>query len=177
GLVHVTRDGGKTWSNVSGHFPGLAKDVEGRVYQIGVSPFDAGAAYVAIDRHELDDRRPYVYKTGDWGKTWVDIGKRLPQAAPARVGRENPTLRSFLVLGTDAALWYSRDGGTSWKPLKAEFPTVPGHDVQFIKRSHDLVIATHGRGLFAQDDIPAVDELSPRLAASASQLVPTLPAQ
>src|SRR5439155_232380 len=132
-------------------FPGLAKDVEGRVYQIGVSPFDAGAAYVAIDRHELDDRRPYVYKTGDWGKTWVDIGKSLPQDVPARVVRENPNLRSFLVLGTDAALWYSRDGGTSWKPLKAEFPTVPVYDVQFIKRQHDLVVATHGRGLFVFD--------------------------
>src|SRR5437867_7475254 len=63
GLVQVTRDGGKTWSNVSGHFPGLATDVEGRVYQIGFSPFDSGAAYIAIDRHQLDDRRPYVYKT------------------------------------------------------------------------------------------------------------------
>src|SRR3989449_1165616 len=63
GLVQVTRDGGKTWSNVSGHFPGPAKDLEGRVYQIGVSPFDPGAAYIAIDRHQLDDRRPYVYKT------------------------------------------------------------------------------------------------------------------
>src|SRR3989449_2884904 len=63
GLVQVTRDGGKTWSNVSGHFPGLTKDVEGRVYQIGVSPFDAGAAYIAIDRHQLDDPRPYVFKT------------------------------------------------------------------------------------------------------------------
>src|SRR6266513_842962 len=125
GLVQVTRDGGKTWSNVSGHFPGLAKDVEGRVYQIGISPFDAGAAYIAIDRHELDDRRPYVYKTGDYGKTWVDIGKGLPQDVAARVVRENPNLRGFLVLGTDAALWYARDGGASWKPLKADFPTVP----------------------------------------------------
>jgi len=123
GLVQVTRDGGKTWSNVSGRFPGLAKDVEGRVYQIGVSPFDAGAAYIAIDRHQLDDRRPYVYKTDDYGKTWTDIGKGLPPDVPARVVRENPNLRGFLVLGTDAALWYARDGGASWKPLKAEFPT------------------------------------------------------
>src|SRR2546430_14199136 len=63
GLVQVTRDGGKTWSDVSGHFPALAKDAEGRVYQIGISPFDAGTAYLAADRHELDDRRPYLYKT------------------------------------------------------------------------------------------------------------------
>jgi len=177
GLVHVSRDGGKTWSNVSGHFPGLAKDVEGRVYQIGVSPFDAGAAYVAIDRHELDDRRPYVYKTGDWGKTWVDIGKGLPQDVPARVVRENPNLRSFLVLGTDAALWYSRDGGTSWKPLKAEFPTVPVYDVQFIKRQHDLVVATHGRGLFVFDNITALEELTPEVVATDFHVFGTQPAQ
>src|SRR5437762_554717 len=177
GLVRVTRDGGKTWTNVSGHFPGLTKDVEGRVYQIGVSPFDAGAAYIAIDRHQLDDRRPYVFKTSDFGKTWSDIGKGLPQDVPARVVRENPNLRGFLVLGTDAALWHSRDGGASWKPLKADFPTVPVYDVQFIKRSHDLVIATHGRGLFVLDNITALEELTPDVLASDFHVFSTLPAQ
>src|SRR5437016_8730434 len=122
GLVHVTRDGGKTWTNVSGRFPGLAPNAEGRVYQIGVSPFDAGTAYLAVDRHQLDDRRPYVYKTTDYGKTWTDLARGLPQEVPARVVRENPNLRGFLVLGSDAALWYSRDGGATWKSLKAGFP-------------------------------------------------------
>ncbi|HMC70733.1 MAG TPA: hypothetical protein VKJ07_16365, partial [Mycobacteriales bacterium] len=159
GLVQVTRDGGKTWSDVSGRFPALAKDAEGRVYQIGVSPFDAGTAYLAVDRHELDDRRPYVYKTADYGKTWTDIGKGLPPDVPAHVVRENPNLRGFLVLGTDAALWYSRDGGGSWQALKADFPTVPVYDVQFVKRSHDLVVATHGRGLFVLDNITPLEEL------------------
>ncbi len=177
GLVQVTRDGGKTWSNVSGHFPGLAKDVEGRVYQIGISPFDAGAAYIAIDRHELDDRRPYVYKTDDYGKTWVDIGKGLPQDVAARVVRENPNLRGFLVLGTDAALWYARDGGASWKPLKADFPTVPVYDVQFIKRQHDLVVASHGRGLFVLDNLTALEELTPDVAAADFHVFSTQPAQ
>src|SRR5689334_7720854 len=177
GLVQVTRDGGKTWSNMSGHFPGLAKDIEGRVYQIGVSPFDAGAAYIAIDRHELDDRRPYVYKTSDYGKTWTDIGRGLPADVPAHVVRENPNLRGFLVLGTDAALWYSRDAGGSWKPLKADFPTVPVYDLQFIKRQHDLVIATHGRGLFVLDNITALEELTPEVMASDFQVFSTLPAQ
>ena len=177
GLVHVTRDGGKTWSDVSGHFPGLSKDMDGRVYQIGVSPFDAGAAYIAIDRHQLDDGKPYVYKTSDYGKTWADIGKGLPSDVPARVVRENPNLRGFLVLGTDAALWYSRDGGASWTPLKADFPTVPVYDVQFIKRSHDLVIATHGRGLFVLDNITALEELTPEVVASDFHAFSTLPAQ
>jgi photosystem II stability/assembly factor-like uncharacterized protein len=176
GLVQLTRDGGKTWTNVAGRFPGV-KDLEGRVYQIGVSPFDAGAAYVAIDRHQLDDRRPYVYKTSDYGKTWTDIGRGLPPDASARVVREDPNLRGFLVLGTDAGLWYSRDGGTAWKPLKAGFPTVPVYDVQFVKRTHDLVVATHGRGLFVLDNITALEELTPEVLASDFHLFGTLPAQ
>ena len=176
GLVRLTRDGGKTWSNVAGRFPGV-KDLEGRVYQIGVSPFDAGAAYVAIDRHQLDDRRPYVYKTTDYGKTWTDIGRGLPQDVPARVVRENPNLRGFLVLGTDAGVWYSRDGGAGWKPLKADFPTAPVYDVQFVQRTHDLVIATHGRGLFVLDNITALEQLTPDVLASDYHLFATLPAQ
>ncbi len=177
GLVQVTRDGGKTWSDVSGRFPGLAKDAEGRVYQIGISPFDAGTAYLSVDRHQLDDRRAYVYKTADYGKTWTDIGKGLPQDEPVHVVRENPNLRGFLVLGSDAALWYSRDGGGSWKSLKADFPTVPVYDVQFVKRSHDLVVATHGRGLFVLDNITALEELTPEVAAADLHVFSTLPAQ
>jgi photosystem II stability/assembly factor-like uncharacterized protein len=176
GLVHVTRDAGKTWTNVSGHFPGLAKD-EGRVYQIGISPFDAGTAYLTVDRHELDDRRPYVFKTADYGKTWTDIAKGLPADVPAHVVREDPNLRGFLVLGTDAALWYSRDGGASWKLLGADVPTVPVYDVQFIKRQHDLVIATHGRGLFVLDNITALEELTPEVLATDFHVFSTQPAQ
>ena len=176
GLVHVTRDAGKTWTNVSGHFPGLAKD-EGRVYQIGISPFDAGTAYLTVDRHELDDRRPYVFKTADYGKTWTDIGKGLPSGDPAHVVREDPNLRGFLVLGTDAAVWYSRDGGASWQALRADFPTVPVYDVQFIKRQHDLVVATHGRGLFVLDNITALEELTPEVLTSDFHAFSTQPAQ
>jgi len=176
GLVHVTRDGGRTWTNVAGHFPGATRDLEGRVYQIGVSPFDAGTVYLAIDRHELDDRRPYVYKTNDYGKTWTDIGKGLPADVPVHVVREDPNLRGFLVLGTDAALWYSRDGGGTWKPLKADFPTAPVYDVQFFGR-RDLVIATHGRGLFMLDNITALEELTPEVAAADLHVFSAIPAQ
>src|SRR5207248_1719118 len=147
------------------------------VYQIGISPFDAGTAYLSVDRHQLDDRRAYVYKTADYGKTWTDIGKGLPQDEPVHVVRENPNLRGFLVLGSDAALWYSRDGGGSWKSLKADFPTVPVYDVQFVKRSHDLVVATHGRGLFVLDNITALEELTPEVAAADLHVFSTLPAQ
>ena len=165
GLVQLTRDGGKTWSNVAGHFPRLPADVEGRVYQIGVSPFDAATAYLALDRHELDDGHPYVYKTSDAGKTWTELSRGLPGDAAVHVVREDPNLRGFLVLGSDVGLWYSRDAGATWKPLKAEFPTVPVYDVKFVKRSHDLVVATHGRGLFVLDNIRALEELTPQAVA------------
>ena len=177
GLAHVTRDGGKTWTNVAGRFPGLPADAEGRIYQIGVSPYDAGAAYLAVDRHQFDDNRAYVYKTADYGKTWTDISAGLPADASARVVREDPNRRGFLVLGTDAALWYSQDGGASWKSLKAGFPTVPVYDLKFIQRSHDLVVATHGRGLFVLDDITALEELTPDVAGQDLHVFSALPAQ
>src|SRR3989442_4930107 len=82
GLVHVTRDGGKTWTNVSGRFPGLAPNAEGRGYQIGGAPFGPGTAYLTVDRHQLDDRRPYVYQTTDYAKTWTDIARAPPQEGP-----------------------------------------------------------------------------------------------
>ena len=175
GLVHVTRDGGKTWTDVSGHFPRLARDVEGRISQIGVSPFDAGTAYLAIDRHELDDSRPYVFKTADYGKTWSDISQGLPTDAAARVVRENPHAKGFLVLGTDTGLWYSRDGGATWKALKAGFPTVPVYDVRFVR--HDLVVATHGRGLFVLDNITPLVELTPEIEARDFHVFSTVGAQ
>ena len=96
---------------------------------------------------------------------------------PAHVVRENPNLRGFLVLGTDAALWYSRDGGGSWQALKADFPTVPVYDVQFVKRSHDLVVATHGRGLFVLDNITPLEELTPQVLAADLHVFSTQPAQ
>ena len=177
GLVQVTRDGGKSWTNAGGHFPGLAADEEGRVYQVGVSPFDAGAAYVTFDRHEFDDNRPYVYKTQDFGRTWTRVDAGLPADAAAHVVREDPNQRGFLVLGTDQGLWFSRDGGGTWKALKADFPTVPVYDVRFVRATHDLLVATHGRGLFALDDITPLEQLTPEVAAADLHVFPTLPAE
>jgi photosystem II stability/assembly factor-like uncharacterized protein len=169
GLVHVTRDGGQNWTNVS---------VKGapewaRVYQIGVSPFDAGTAYLAYDAHELDNRRPYVYKTTDYGKTWTSIAGGLPDDVPARVVRENPNQRGFLVLGTDTGLYYSQDSGAHWQPLKANFPTVPVYDLRFVQR--DLVVATHGRGIWVLDNIRPLEALNSTIESSDFKLVSTAP--
>jgi photosystem II stability/assembly factor-like uncharacterized protein len=169
GLVQVTRDGGKSWSNVSP--PGAPEWA--RVYQVGVSPFDAGAAYVTYDAHELDNPRAYVYKTADCGKTWTSISNGLPVDSPAHVVREDPNQRGFLVVGTDTGLFYSQDTGGHWQPLKANFPTVPIYDLKFVKGSGDLVVATHGRGLYVLDNIRPLEQLTAKTQDSDFQLVST----
>ena len=176
GNVQLTRDGGKTWSNVGARIPGLPRGEGGRINQIGVSPFDAGTAYLAVDYHEFDDNRPYVFKTADYGQTWVAVSRGLPPSDAARVVREDPNHRGFLVLGTDAGLFYSRDDGATWKPLKGTFPTAPVWDVQFVRRSHDLVVATHGRGLFVLDNVTPLEEFTPDVAAADLHLFSALPA-
>jgi photosystem II stability/assembly factor-like uncharacterized protein len=169
GLVQVTRDGGKNWANVSP--PGAPEWA--RVYQVGVSPFDAGTAYVTYDAHELDNPHPYVYKTADYGKTWTPIASGLPADSPAHVVRENPNQRGFLVVGTDTGLFYSQDAGEHWQPLKANFPVVPIYDLKFVKAADDLVVATHGRGIFVLDDIHPLEQMSAKIQDSDFQLVST----
>ena len=160
GLVHVTRDGGKTWTNVTPKgAPAWA-----RVYQVGVSPFDAGTAYAPFDAHELDDDRPYAFKTTDSGRTWTSISAGLPPDDPVYVVREDPNKRGFLAAGTGAGVYVSRDGGARWEKLRADFPTVAVFDVKFVR--HDLVVATHGRGLFVFDDIAPLEEATPEIEAA-----------
>lgn len=150
GCVQVTRDGGRHWSRVDTAIQGAPEWA--RVYQIGISPFDAGTAYVAFDAHELDNRRPFVFKTSDYGKTWQSISAGLPDS-PVFVVREDPDQRNFLVLGNDRGLYYSRDGGAHWDQMRANFPTTPVWDLQFVPKRHDLLVATHGRGIFVFDNI------------------------
>ncbi len=163
GLVQVTRNGGKTWHNVTP--PGAPKWA--RVYQIGVSPFHAGSAYLAFDNHEMDDNRPYVYRTDDYGKSWHRIDAGLPDES-VLVVREDPNRKGFLMLGNMTGLWYSRDDGARWQPLKANFPTAPVFDLQF--KNHDLVVATHGRGVFVLNDIRPIEEMNGAIAKQAFHL-------
>jgi photosystem II stability/assembly factor-like uncharacterized protein len=163
GLVQVTRDGGKSWTNTTPNIPGAPEWA--RVYQLGVSPFDAGTAYVAFDAHKLDDHHAYVYKTSDYGRTWQKIANGLPEQ-PVYVVREDPNQKGFLILGNSIGLFYSSDAGEHWQQLKSNFPTVPAYDAKFVKSRHDLVVATHGRGLFVLDDIRPLEELTPQVEAS-----------
>ncbi|MGC1934893.1 MAG: hypothetical protein WA681_07725 [Candidatus Acidiferrales bacterium] len=164
GLVQVTRDGGKTWTDVAKNISGAPEWA--RVYQVGVSPFDAGTAYVTYDAHELDNRGVYVYRTEDYGATWQKITDGLPDGSPAHVVREDPNKKGFLVSGTDTGLYYSTDRGDHWQPLKSNFPTVTVMDVQFVKNTHDLAVATHGRGIFVLDNIRPIEEMTPEIQAS-----------
>ena len=158
GLVQVTRDGGKTWTNVTDNIPHKPK--EGRFYQLGVSPFSPGTCYAQLDRHMMDDLHPYVYKTDDYGKHWKEIDEGLPKDSPVHVVREDPNHKGFLVLGNDDGLFYSHNDGKTWTKLKSNFPDVSVWDLKFVKKNHDLVVATHGRGIFILDDIRPLEEMN-----------------
>jgi len=162
GYVQVTRDGGKTWQNVTSNIPGAPEWA--RVYQIGVSPFDAGTAYAAFDAHMIDDRHAYVYKTTNYGRSWTKITAGLPDS-PVFVVREDPNVRGLLVLGNNQGLFYSPDSGGNWRPFKANFPTAPVWDLKFAKSSHDLIVATHGRGFFVFDDLRPLEEMTAEIEA------------
>jgi len=155
GYVWVTQDDGGHWNNVRPKLAGVPH--WGRVYQVGVSPFDAGTAYIAMDGSRVDDRRIYVYKTHDYGETWQQITHGLPDV-PGHVVREDPDRKGLLVLGTDTTLYYSLDEGANWSRLSKEFPTTPVWDMHFVEGQHALVVATHGRSLFTFDNLRPLEE-------------------
>jgi photosystem II stability/assembly factor-like uncharacterized protein len=173
GLVHLTKDGGNTWTNVS---PRGAPEWT-RVYQIDASPLEAGTAHLVFDAHMLGNRRPHVYRTTDFGATWTVIANGLPEDGTAYVVRENPNRKGFLVVGTDNGLHYSTDAGASWKKLPVEFPTVPVWDLKFVKGSHDLVVASHGRGMYVLDNITPIEEIDAAIQAKSFHLFSVPPAQ
>ena len=174
GLIQVTRDGGANWSEVGRNIAGLKP--WGRIYQIDPSPFDAAVCYASVDRHMLDDNRPYVYRTGDYGRSWKPISAGLPADSPVFVVREDPNAQGLLVAGTDRGLFYSADAGASWRALASNFPTTPVFDLTFQKRHHDLVVATHGRGVFVLDDITPLERLTPQVEGAELHLFPPQPA-
>ncbi len=174
GVVQVTRDGGQHWENTTANIPNLPE--WGRLQQIEASPSDAGTAYIAVDFHEVDNNKAYAYKTHDYGKTWTPIMQGLPQETPARVIREDPNRKGFLVAGTDTGLFYSSDEGSHWTAIKSNFPTASIYDIKFVKQSHDLVVATHGRGLFVLDNITPLEESGAELARNDFHVYGSLPA-
>ena len=161
GLVHVTQDGGKTWSNVTP--PGLPEFA--RISLIETSSHGNGAAYVAANRYQMDDPRPYVFKTADFGKTWTPIVNGIAPTHFARQVREDPKRRGLLYLGTEHGLYVSFDGGERWQPLQLNLPDTSVQGVQVAE--NDLVIGTHGRGFYVLDDISILRQATTTLTTEA----------
>src|SRR5437773_5906723 len=165
GNLQLTRDGGKTWTNVVGNIPGLPKN--SWVSWVHASNFSAGTAYAAFDRHAFGDMAPYVYKTTDYGKTWTPlVTAQDPKSVGgyAHVIKEDLITPDLLYLGTEFGLWVSIDGGGSWAEFKgSDFPAVAVRDLVVHQRDNDLVIATHGRGIWIIDDISPLRRLTPQV--------------
>jgi photosystem II stability/assembly factor-like uncharacterized protein len=169
GLVHVSRDGGKHWDNVTGKISGLPK--WGTVNCIECSPFDAGTAYVVVDAHRLDNMRPYLFKTTDYGETWTSLAGDLPKDAYLHAVREDPKRRGLLYLATFTGIQFSLDDGKHWGQFKLNLPTVEVTDL--VVKNDDLVVATNGRSLWIFDDLTPIRDGSWRRAKTGPVLLPT----
>jgi photosystem II stability/assembly factor-like uncharacterized protein len=158
GLIQLTQDEGKTWTNVTPHdMPEWS-----RVSQIDPSTFDAGTAYVAVDRHQFDDLHPYIYKTSDYGKSWTKLGQGIPDTTFVRVVREDSKKRGLLYAGTETGVYVSFNDGANWRPMKLNLPTTPVHDL--VLKGNDLVVATHGRAFWILDDVSPLRQFSDDIA-------------
>ncbi len=167
GVVHVTRDGGKTWTKVT---PPDALEWT-RMSIIDASAHQAGAAYLAGNRFQLNDLRPYLWKTTDYGQTWTRIVSGIRPSDFTRVIREDPEKRGLLYAGTERGVWVSLNDGASWQSLQLNLPPVPIHDL--VVKEGDVVLASHGRSFWILDDISALRQLTPeRLQKDAHLFAP-----
>ena len=154
GLVWLTTDGGKHWKNVT---PPLLS-AWSKIAMIEASPFDAGTAYIAVDRHRLDDVGPYLARTHDFGKTWTRIEEGIALNSYAQVVREDPVRRGLLYAGTELGAYVSFDDGDHWQSLQLNLPVASVRDL--VVKGNDLVAATHGRAFWILDDVSPLRELT-----------------
>jgi photosystem II stability/assembly factor-like uncharacterized protein len=165
GLVHLTRDGGGHWEDVTKNVPGIPE--WGTVSMIEPSRFDAGTAYLVVDAHRLDDMAPYLWKTSDYGHTWKRLDGGLPRDVYLHSVREDPRIQGMIYLGTERGVAFSRDvrgEGAAWQSLKLNLPTVAVHDLAI--KDGSLVVATHGRSIWILDDLDTVREVTPQATAA-----------
>ena len=170
GLVHLTRDGGATWTNVTGNIQGLLN--WGTISNIEPSRYDAGTAYLTVDGHQVNNREPWVYKTTDFGKTWKLITTGIPKSplSYAHVVREDPVRRGLLYLGTENGLYVSFNDGASWQSLQNNLPHAPVYWMVIQPQFNDLVVATYGRGFWILDDITPLRTLGASVTSKAAHL-------
>ncbi|MCW3095937.1 MAG: glycosyl hydrolase, repeat, partial [Chthonomonadaceae bacterium] len=157
GNLQVSRDDGKTWKNVVGNV-GVPKGTY--VTRVLASKFSEGRVYATFDGHRNSDFKPYVYISEDFGATWKPIAANLPEGGTVKAVREDPRAPDLLFVGTERGLWISFDRGTSWVKPPSPLPTVPVNDIQVHPREHDLILGTHGRGVWVLDDITWMEQLA-----------------
>jgi photosystem II stability/assembly factor-like uncharacterized protein len=170
GPVHVTRDNGRTWKNVT------PKDLPpgGRVQNIGASPHRGGSAYIAVYRFLREhDLKPYIYRTDDYGATWTKITAGIPEEHPVRVVREDPERAGLLYAGTEFGFFVSFDNGSNWQPLQQNLPATPVTDIR-IQRG-DVVISTMGRSFWIMDNVAPLRALAAHAARSTGSTAPSAP--
>jgi photosystem II stability/assembly factor-like uncharacterized protein len=164
GLVHVTRNGGRDWQNVTP--AGL--EAYSRINIVEASPHEAAAAYLAVNRYQLDDFRPYIYKTVDYGRSWQTIVAGIPERSFVRTVREDPTQRGLLYAGTETGVFFSLDGGLHWQSLQLNLPIVPITDLTV--KDGDLIASTQGRAFWILDDVTPLHEIGDAVATATAHL-------
>ncbi len=170
GIVQLTRDGGKNWTNVTKNILGMLS--WGTVSNIEPSRYNGGAAYITVDGHQVNNRDPLIFKTTDYGKTWKSITNGIPHSmlSYAHCVREDPVRPGLLYVGTEGGLYVSYDDGGNWQPLQMNLPHAPVYWITIQENFHDLVIATYGRGFWILDDITPIQQMTAEVMNSAAQL-------
>jgi photosystem II stability/assembly factor-like uncharacterized protein len=164
GLVQLTKDDGKTWQNVTP--PALTS--WSKVVMIEASHFDVNEAYAAVERHQLADYGPHIYRTLDSGKTWTEITKGLPAGVYVQTVKEDPNRRGLLFTGTERTVFVSFDDGDHWQSLQLNLPPASMRDVDV--HGADLIVATHGRGFWVLDNISALRQINAAVASGDAHL-------
>jgi len=169
GVIAVSRDGGQTWTRTE-KFPTVPETTY--VSRVTFSRHNEGTIYASLDGHRSNDLKPYVLKSTDYGRTWASITGDLPAEGSVQVVREHFRERNLLFVGTEYGAFFSIDGGTHWNRLGSGIPTVPVHDIAIQERENDLVVGTHGRGVFIIDDITPLEQLARAKATTVAHLFP-----
>jgi photosystem II stability/assembly factor-like uncharacterized protein len=170
GLLHLTRDNGANWTNVTGNLPGLPEWVA--VRSIAPSRYDPATAYVAIDGHQANVRDPYIYRTWNYGESWEKIteGIRSSMLSYTKIIVEDPKRQGLLYAGTENAIYVSFDDGDNWRPLQNDLPHAPVSGIVVQEHFNDLVVGTYGRGFWILDDLSPIQQLTPEVQASSAFL-------
>jgi hypothetical protein len=175
GNLQVTQDDGKHWANLTKRFPGLPETMW--VSGIEASRHNAGTAYVSFDGHRSNDFANYLYRSTDFGNTWSSLTGDLPANRVIHAVHEDPKNPNLIYVGTEHGLYLSADGGQHWIAMAGNLPRVPVNDFVIHPRDNDLVLATHGRGVWILDDLTPLQALTPQVMSEAVHLFPVRAAE